>query len=216
MRNHVAEHLWPDRPGSSPAISAELLYAPALAAERFGERGLAASGALGQCGTRLPRRASRTVQLVWNSQVWRRQPDPLCPHIVHVGKNSRNRTHVSWRFGFPCGRMKILNKNLIQAIIGRKDPNCGLAKLNVSPASGDSHGVFLLRLSCFRAAQGIRPVGNSKLRIRRRSKVYCAGGVAGAPVSPCLVNSKLHGRPRSPAPSSRFPVPDAPVNFAST
>src|ERR1700723_569778 len=66
VRKHVAQHFHPNRPRPSPAVSAKLLDPAATIAERFREHLRAASGALGQSRTSLPRRAASTVELGWN------------------------------------------------------------------------------------------------------------------------------------------------------
>src|SRR3984885_1518167 len=66
VRKHVAQHFHPNRPRPSPAVSAKHLDAAPTIAERFREHLRAASGALGQPRTSLPRRAASTVELRWN------------------------------------------------------------------------------------------------------------------------------------------------------
>src|SRR5437868_2259705 len=82
--NHGAQHFRANWPGPSPAVSAKIFDATPRTAERFGEHLRAASGALGQSGTGLLRRAVRTIELSWNLQVRSCKPDPLGSDIVHV------------------------------------------------------------------------------------------------------------------------------------
>ena len=125
MRKHVARHFQANRPRRSPAVSAKLLHA-AITAEGFREHLRAASAALRQSRTGLPRRAVRAVELGWNLQVRSCKPDPLGANIVHVRENRRNGAGRSvagraGRFGSPGGRVKMFDKNLIHAIIGGKN-----------------------------------------------------------------------------------------------
>lgn len=97
---------------------------------------------------------------------------------MHVRENGRNSTDLAGRFGSPGGRVKTFNKNLVHAIIGGKDPDCGLAELNVN--------LLLTRnvLTCGvliggRSAHGHSSLGpnstSSPSTIRKQS---VAGGVA--------------------------------------
>jgi hypothetical protein len=129
VREHVAQHFRANRPRLSPAISVKLLNA-APTAERFGKHLPAASGALGQSRAGLRRRAVRTVQLSWNLQVRSCKPDPLGADVVHVREDGRDGAGLAGRFGFPRGRVKMLDKNLIDAIIGGKDLDRGSAQLS--------------------------------------------------------------------------------------
>ncbi len=70
-----------------------------------------------------------------------------------------------------------------------------------------------------------KPATRNVFRVRQcREQFYCAGGFGGGVAAPplggvtsstCFVKSKLQGRPKMPAPSSRLPVPLVAVNFAS-
>ena len=131
VRKHVAQHFRANRPRPSPAVSAKLLDAAPTAAERFSKHLRAARGALGQSRTGLLRRAARAIELSWNLQVRSRKPDPLAADIVHVREDRRNAADLAGRFGPPCGRIKMLDKNLVDAIIGGKDLDCGSAQLRV-------------------------------------------------------------------------------------
>jgi hypothetical protein len=152
MRNHVAQHFHAGRPGLSPAISDKRIDPASTIAKRFSEHIRAASGALGQCRTGLLRRAVRAVELGWNLQVRRRQPDPFGANIVHVRKDRRDRPRVTggfgWQFGVPGGRGKMFDQNLVHAIVGNKDPDGGLPEWTVDLV-GDAnstrgHGSVLL------------------------------------------------------------------------
>ena len=146
VRKHVAQHLRANRPRPSPPVSAKLLDAAPTTAERFSEHLLAAGGALGQSRTGLPRRAVRAVELSWNLQVWSCKPDPLGADIVHVRENRRNGADLAGRFGFPGGRVKMFDKNLVHAIIGGKDLDCSSAELSVNLVLTRGHGSPLLDL----------------------------------------------------------------------
>lgn len=131
VSKHVAQHFQTNRPCRSPAVSAKFLHAAITAAKRFGKHLRAASGALGQSLAGLLRRAVRTVELWWNLQVWSSKPDPFGTDIVHVREDSRNSADLAGRFGSPGGWVKMFDQNLVYAIVGGKDPDCGLAKLSV-------------------------------------------------------------------------------------
>jgi len=90
VRKHVAQHFRANRPWLRPTVSAKLLDAAPRTAERFREHLRAASGALGQSRTGLPRRAMRAVKLSWNLQVWSGKPNPLGANVVHVREDGRN------------------------------------------------------------------------------------------------------------------------------
>ena len=132
MRKHVAQHFRANRPRPGPAVSAKLLDAAPTTAKRFSEHLRAASGALGQSRTGLLRRAVRAVELSWNLQMRSCKPDPLASDIVHVREDRRNGAGLAGRFGCPGGRVKVFDENLVHAIIGGKDPDCGSAELSVS------------------------------------------------------------------------------------
>src|SRR6202140_1926371 len=129
VRKHVTQHFRANRPRLSPAVSVKLLDAAPRTAERFGEHLLAASGALGQSRTGLPRRAVRAVELSWNLEVRSCKPDPLGADIVHVREDRRNGAGLAGRLGSPGGRVKMFDKNLVHAIVGGKDPDRGWAEL---------------------------------------------------------------------------------------
>src|SRR6185437_16158886 len=60
------------------------------------------------------------------------QPDPLGANIVHVRENRRNGPDAAGRLRSPGGRIKMLDKELIQALVRGKDPGCAPAKFNVN------------------------------------------------------------------------------------
>jgi hypothetical protein len=132
VRKHIAQHFRANRPRLSPAVSAKLLDAASTTVERFSEHLRAAGGALGQSRTGLLRRAMRAVELCWNLQVRSCKPDPLGANIVHVREDRRNGAGLAGRLRSPDGRVKMLDKNLVHAIIGSKDLDCGSAELSVN------------------------------------------------------------------------------------
>jgi hypothetical protein len=132
VRKHVTQHFQANRPRPSPAVSAELLDPALTIAERFSQHLRAPSGALGQSRAGLLRRAVRAVKLRRNFQVRSCEPDPLGADIVHVREDGRNRPGLAGRFGSPGGRVKMFDKNLVYAIIGGKDSDCGAAELSVN------------------------------------------------------------------------------------
>jgi hypothetical protein len=133
VRKHVAQHFHANWPRPTPAVSAKLLDAALTTTERFSEHLRAASGALGQSRTGLLRRAVRALELSWNLQVRSCEPDPLAADIVHVREDRGNGAGLAGRFGSPGGRVKMLDKNLVHAIIGGKNLDCGSAELSVNP-----------------------------------------------------------------------------------
>jgi hypothetical protein len=132
VSNHVAQHLRANRPGPSPAVSAKCLDPAPTAAERFSQHLRAASGAFSQSRTSLLRRAMRAGELSWNLQVRSRKPDPLASDIVQVRKDRRNRADLAGRLCSPGGRVKMFDKNLIHAIVGGKNLDCGSSELSVN------------------------------------------------------------------------------------
>jgi hypothetical protein len=140
VRKHVAQHFRANRPRPSPPVPAKFPDAAPRTAERFSEHLRAASGALGQCRTGLPRRAARAVELWRNLQVRSCKPDPLGADIVHVREDSRNGAGLAGRFGSPGGRRKMFDKNLVDAIVGGKDPDRGSADLSVNFVLMRGHG----------------------------------------------------------------------------
>src|ERR1700676_3162259 len=70
------------------------------------------------------------------------KPDPLAADIVHVREDRRNGAgrHLAGRagrfgcrrFGSPGGRVKMFDKNLVNAIIGGIDLDCSSAELSVN------------------------------------------------------------------------------------
>src|ERR1700675_477016 len=146
VRKHVAQHFQANRPRPSPAVSAKLLDAAPTTAQRFSEHLRTASGALGQSRAGLLRRAVRAVELWWNLQVRSCKPDPLGADIVHVREDRRNSAGLAGRLGSPGGRVKVFDKNLVNAVIGGKDLDCGSAELSLNLVFTRGHGFLLLDL----------------------------------------------------------------------
>jgi len=145
VSKHVAQHFRANRPRLGPAVSAKLRHA-ATTPERFRKHLCAASGALGQSRAGLLGRAVRAVELCWDLQVGSGKPDPLAADIVHVCEDCRNAADVAGRFGSPGGRVKVFDENLVQALIGGKDLDCGSAELSVNLGLTRGHGSLLLDL----------------------------------------------------------------------
>src|SRR5216684_8743569 len=156
VRKHVAQHFHANRPRPTPAVSEKLLDAAPTTAERFSEHLRAASGALRQSRAGLLRRAVRAVELWRNLQVRSCKPDPLGADIVHVREDRRNGADLAGRFGSPGGRVEMFDKNLVHAIIGGKDLDCGSAELSVNLVLTRGHGSLLLDLYYFRAVSRCR------------------------------------------------------------
>ena len=129
VSNHVAQHFRANRPRLSPTVSKKLMYA--AAAKCFREHLRAASGALGQSRAGLLRCAARAVELSWKLQVRSGKPDPFGTHIVHVREDGRNTADLAGRLGSPGSRVKMFDKNLVDAIIGGKDLDRGSTELSV-------------------------------------------------------------------------------------
>jgi hypothetical protein len=144
VSKHVAQHFGANRPRPSPAVSVKLLDAAPTTAERFGKHLRAASGALGQSCPGLLRRAARAVELPRYLKVRSGKPDPLGTDIVHVRKDRGNAAGLARRFGFPGGRVKMFDKNLVHALIGGKDLDCGSPELRVNLGWTRAHGSLLL------------------------------------------------------------------------
>jgi hypothetical protein len=136
MSKHVAKHLHANRPRRSPTVSAKLLDATSITAQRFSQHLSAASCALGQSRTSLLWRAVRAVDLWRNLQMRSRKPDPLAADVMHVREDRRNGAGLAgWfgrRFRSPRRRIKMFDQHLVHAIIGRKDLNWRPAKLSVN------------------------------------------------------------------------------------
>ena len=71
---------------------------------------------------------------------------PAGADIVHVREDRRNGAGLAGRFGSPSGRVKMFDKNLVRAIIGGKDLDCGSAELSVNLGLTHSHGSLPLDL----------------------------------------------------------------------
>jgi hypothetical protein len=160
VSKHVTEHLRANRPRLSPAVSVKLLDAAPRnsgAAERFGEHLGAASGALGESRTGLLRGAVCAMELGWNLQVRSGKPDPLGADVVHVGEDRCDAADVAGRFGWrfcrqfgsPGVRVKMFDKDLVHAVIGGKDLDCGQAELSVNLGLMRGHGSYSLTYSTF-------------------------------------------------------------------
>src|SRR5438270_4471164 len=144
MRKHVAQHFRANWPRPGPAISVKLLD-PAPIAKRFSEHLRAAGGALCQSCAGLLRRAVCAVELSWDLQVRSCKPHPLGADIVHVREDRRIGAGLAGRFGSPGSRVKMFDKNLVHAIIGGKDLDCGSVELRVNLEWMCGHGSRLLR-----------------------------------------------------------------------
>jgi hypothetical protein len=172
VRKHVAQHFHANRPGLSPAVSAELLHA-APTAQRFSQHLRAASGALGQSRMGLLRRAMRAVELCWNLQVRSGKPDPLGANIVHVREDRRNGTDLARWLGSPGGRVKTFDENLVHAFIGGKYLDCGSAELSLNLVLNfvltRGHLSLLLDLYYFRADRESGPQRKESERLEGNS-----------------------------------------------
>ena len=155
VRNHVAEHLLISRPRPSPAVAQKHLGS-VIPAERIGKHLRAARGALGQCSADLPRRAARATELRRNLQMWSCKPDPACSaHCARAQRwpqcCARFRSGAGW-LSLPGGRIKILDKNLIYAIVSQRS---AAAQLCVSIVSARGHGSILHGSTHFRTVANL-------------------------------------------------------------
>jgi hypothetical protein len=55
-------------------------------------------------------------------------------------EDRRNRPNIAGRFGSPRGSLKMFEKNLVYAIVHRKNPGCGTAELSLNLVSTLRHG----------------------------------------------------------------------------
>src|SRR5229473_1705558 len=63
------------------------------------------------------------------------------------GALGQSRAGLAGRFGSPGGRVKMFDKNLVHAIIGGKDLDCGSAELSVNLVLTRGHGSYSLTYS---------------------------------------------------------------------
>ena len=63
-----------------------------------------------------------------------------------MSEDRRNAADLAGRFGSPGGRVKMFDKHLVHALIGRKDPDCGSAELSVNLGLTRGHGSLLVDL----------------------------------------------------------------------
>ena len=70
---------------------------------------------------------------------------------MHVREDRRNRAGLAgrfgWRLGFPGRRVEMFDKDLVHAIIGGKDLDCGSAELSVNLGLTRGHGSYSLTYS---------------------------------------------------------------------
>jgi hypothetical protein len=76
---------------------------------------------------------------------------------VHVREDRRNGADIAGRLGFPGGRINTLDKNLVKAIVGGKDPYSAPNEFRVDLVLARDHGFVLLELRFFQAAREIVP-----------------------------------------------------------
>lgn len=89
----------------------------------------------------------RAVELWRNFQVRCCKPDPLSADVVHMREDCPDGAGFAWRFGFPRGRVKMLDEHLVDAIVCGKDLDCGSAELRVNFRLARGHGSVLLDLN---------------------------------------------------------------------
>jgi len=62
---------------------------------------------------------------------------------VHVREDRRNAAYLAGRLGSPGGRVKMLDENLVHAIIGDKELDGGTAELSVNLVLTHGHDPYL-------------------------------------------------------------------------
>src|SRR5205807_9691035 len=70
------------------------------------------------------------------------KPDPLAADIVHVGEDRGNGACLAGPCGFPGGRVKMFDKNLVHAITGGKDLDRCSAELSGDLVLARDHGSY--------------------------------------------------------------------------
>jgi hypothetical protein len=85
---------------------------------------------------------------------------------VHVREDRRNGAGLAGRFGSPGGSVKMFDKNLVHAIIGGKDLDCGSAELSVNLVLTRGHGSLLL---------DFRAVGHSEVECANWGRAMSTG-----------------------------------------
>ena len=65
---------------------------------------------------------------------------------MHVREDRRNGAGLAVRSGSPGGRVKMFDKNLVDAIIGGKDLDCGSAELSVNLRLTRGHACATFRV----------------------------------------------------------------------
>ena len=79
------------------------------------------------------RRAVRAVELCRDLQMRSCKPDPLGADIVHVREDRRNGAGLAVRSGSPGGRVKMFDKNLVDAGHWRQRSGLRLGRVECEP-----------------------------------------------------------------------------------
>ena len=152
VSKHVAQHFQANRPRPSPAVSAKLLDAaptpPSASASISAQRAaLSANPARACCGVQCARLScGGTFRCGAVSLTHLARTLCMCVKIAAMV-----RTLLAGRFGSPGGRVKMFDENLVHAIIGGKDLDCGSAELSVNLVLTRGHCSLLLSPSNFHA-----------------------------------------------------------------
>ncbi len=72
------------------------------------------------------------------------EPDPLGTDIVYMGEDRGDGASLARRFGLPDRRVKIFDENLVDTIVGGKNPCGGSAGLRLNTGLSCGHGAPLL------------------------------------------------------------------------
>src|SRR6267154_754622 len=102
---------------------------------------------------------------------------PLRANVVHVRKNSGNRSALAGRLGGPSGGVKMFDQHLIHALIGDKDPDCDMAELSVNLLTANfwlavGHGSLLLGVMI---RPLVRPLADDDCKARNLTGMYPSG-----------------------------------------
>src|SRR5437870_986051 len=158
VRKHVAQHFQANRPRPSPAVSAKLLDAAPTTAERSASisaqrAALSANPARACCGVQCARLScGGTFRCGAVSLTHLERTLCMCVKIAAIVRDLFLPGGLAvGGSGTPGGRVKMFDKNLVDAIVGEKDPggkglDCGSAELSANLVLLRGQGCLLLVL----------------------------------------------------------------------
>ncbi len=144
VRKHVAQHFRANRPRRSPAVSAKLLDAAPTTAERFSEHlraaaALSANPARACCGVQCARLScGGTFRCGAVSLTHLQRTLCMCVKIAAMVRA------LPGGLALQAAGSRCSISNLVHAIIGGKDLDCGSAELSVNLVLTRGHGSLLL------------------------------------------------------------------------